>query len=43
MNWKGYERKRLQPNLEYCRRICLDRHRNTTENLSQEIQYPDRA
>jgi hypothetical protein len=34
MNWKGYGRKWLWPNLRYCPWICVEVLRETMKNLS---------
>jgi hypothetical protein len=42
MNRKGYGRKRSWRNLRYNPGIYLEGLMNTTKNLSQDIQSPDR-
>jgi hypothetical protein len=42
MNWKGYGRKRLWPNLRYYPGICMEGLRKTTKSLTQAIRSPGR-
>jgi hypothetical protein len=42
MNWEGYERKRLWPNLRRCSSICLEGLRIATKHISQDRRSPGR-
>jgi hypothetical protein len=43
MNWKGYERNRLWPNLRYYPGIYMEGLRKTTNNLSQDSRSAGQA